>query len=159
MPGGTETLEIKRPLIGNVTYDGMGVYNCLSDDKIALTFDDGPFNFTWHLLDVLASYGAKATFFITGNNMGKGQIDIEETGYPETIRRMHREGVSVHVLPSTRDRLMKHPASNRTPLMDSSELHRSDRRPTRKSDALHRDGFQEHLGLLPHLHAASVFRM
>jgi Polysaccharide deacetylase len=96
MPSGTQTLELERPLIGNVTYEGTGVYNCLSDDKIALTFDDGPFNFTWHLLDVLASYGAKATFFITGNNMGKGQIDIEETGYPETIRRMHREGVSVH---------------------------------------------------------------
>jgi hypothetical protein len=28
--------------------------------------------------------------------MGKGQVDIEETGYPETIRRMHHEGVSVH---------------------------------------------------------------
>jgi peptidoglycan/xylan/chitin deacetylase (PgdA/CDA1 family) len=54
---------------------------CKNDKQIALTFDDGPFNFTMHLLDVLASYGAKATFFVTGNNMGKGQIDIEETGY------------------------------------------------------------------------------
>jgi peptidoglycan/xylan/chitin deacetylase (PgdA/CDA1 family) len=57
-----------------------------------LTFDDGPFNFTMHLLDVLASYGAKATFFVTGNNMGKGQIDIEETGYPAMLRRMHADG-------------------------------------------------------------------
>jgi peptidoglycan/xylan/chitin deacetylase (PgdA/CDA1 family) len=41
---------------------------------------------------VLASYNAKATFFITGNNMGKGQIDIEETGYPAILRRMHADG-------------------------------------------------------------------
>lgn len=75
-----------------MTYDGSGIYNCISDDMIALTFDDGPFNFTWHVLDVLASYNAKATFFITGNNMGKGQMDIEETGYPEVLRRIHRDG-------------------------------------------------------------------
>jgi peptidoglycan/xylan/chitin deacetylase (PgdA/CDA1 family) len=79
-------------LIGNVTYNGEGISNCVNDGDIALTFDDGPFNFTGHLLDVLASYDAKATFFITGNNLGKGQIDVEETGWPETIRRMHREG-------------------------------------------------------------------
>src|SRR6266498_2225378 len=91
-PGGFDTLDVPRPLIGNVTYEGAGIYNCLSDNHIALTFDDGPFNFTWHLLDVLASYNAKATFFITGNNMGKGQMDINETGYPEILRRMHRDG-------------------------------------------------------------------
>lgn len=91
-PGGEDTIDIPRPLVGNVTYDGLGIYNCKNENQIALTFDDGPFNFTWHLLDVLASYGAKATFFITGNNMGKGQIDINETGYPAIIRRMVADG-------------------------------------------------------------------
>ena len=71
----------------------MGIYNCVSNDSIALTFDDGPYNdYTWHLLDVLASYNVKATFFVTGNNLGKGQVDIEETGYPKVLRRMHRDG-------------------------------------------------------------------
>jgi peptidoglycan/xylan/chitin deacetylase (PgdA/CDA1 family) len=92
VPLGEPTTNISRPLIGNVTYGGEGIEQCMNDGDIALTFDDGPFNFTSHLLDVLASYGAKATFFITGNNLGKGQIDVEETGWPDVIRRMHREG-------------------------------------------------------------------
>jgi peptidoglycan/xylan/chitin deacetylase (PgdA/CDA1 family) len=79
-------------LIGNVSYEGVGISQCVSSDHIALTFDDGPYNFTWHLLDVLASYNAKATFFVTGNNLGKGQMDVEETGYPALIRRMHADG-------------------------------------------------------------------
>lgn len=91
-PLGNDTLGVERPLVGNVMYGGVGVTQCVSDQHVALTFDDGPFNFTWHLLDVLASYNAKATFFITGNNLGKGQIDIEETGYPAIIRRMHADG-------------------------------------------------------------------
>jgi peptidoglycan/xylan/chitin deacetylase (PgdA/CDA1 family) len=38
---------------------------------MALTFDDGPFIYTSHILDVLSQYNASATFFITGNNNGK----------------------------------------------------------------------------------------
>lgn len=91
-PLGEPTLDVPRPRIGNVTYDPKGVQVCKNPGSLALTFDDGPYNYTSHLLDVLASYGAKATFFITGNNLGKGQIDVEETGWPDVIRRMHREG-------------------------------------------------------------------
>ncbi|KAH7085739.1 glycoside hydrolase/deacetylase [Paraphoma chrysanthemicola] len=91
-PLGDSTLNVSRPLIGNVSYDGMGIDHCAKPGTIALTFDDGPYNYTSHLLDVLAAYGAKATFFITGNNLGKGQIDIEETGWPSVIRRMHADG-------------------------------------------------------------------
>ncbi|KAF1915755.1 hypothetical protein BDU57DRAFT_204897 [Ampelomyces quisqualis] len=91
-PLGEPTLNVSRSLLGNVTYDGPGIESCTKPGTIALTFDDGPFNYTSHLLDVLASYGAKATFFITGNNLGKGQIDIEATGWPNIIRRMHAEG-------------------------------------------------------------------
>jgi len=40
----------------------------------------------------LDKYNAKATFFITGNNMGKGQIDNVSTGYPQLIQRMHKSG-------------------------------------------------------------------
>ncbi|KAL5396762.1 hypothetical protein PMIN02_002896 [Paraphaeosphaeria minitans] len=91
-PLGESTLNVSRPLIGNVSYDGAGIDHCKNPGAIALTFDDGPYNYTSHLLDVLGEYGAKATFFITGNNLGKGQIDIEETGWPDIIRRMHAEG-------------------------------------------------------------------
>lgn len=40
-----------------------------SDEKIVyLTFDDGPSANTQKILDILDNYGAKATFFVTGNN-------------------------------------------------------------------------------------------
>lgn len=94
-PLGEPTLNVSRPLFCNVTYDGAGIEHCQNPGTIALTFDDGPYNYTSHVLDVLASYGAKATFFITGNNLGKGQIDIKDTGWPAIIRRMHAEGHQV----------------------------------------------------------------
>ena len=94
-PLGESTLNVSRPHIGNVTYNGTGISNCKNAGAVALTFDDGPFNYTSHVLDVLQAYGAKATFFITGNNLGKGQIDIEENGWPELIRRMHTDGHQV----------------------------------------------------------------
>lgn len=46
----------------NITYSGLkGSY------RIALTFDDGPSAVTPQVLDVLAAYGVKATFFILGD--------------------------------------------------------------------------------------------
>ena len=59
---------------------------------MALTFDDGPYIYTSHVLDVLASYDAKATFFITGDNLGKGEIDVAANGYIPIIQRMHTDG-------------------------------------------------------------------
>lgn len=38
---------------------------------VALTFDDGPFIYTSHILDLLAQYNASATFFVTGINNGR----------------------------------------------------------------------------------------
>lgn len=55
-----------------------------------MTYDDGPQKkFTEHILDHFKSYGAKATFFVTGNNINKGQIDIE---YVDVVKRMDSEG-------------------------------------------------------------------
>lgn len=52
--------------------------------KIALTFDDGPHPFyTEQLLKGLRERDAKATFFITGENV--------ET-YPEIVKKIHEEG-------------------------------------------------------------------
>ena len=47
---------------------------------IYLTFDDGPSPFTDQLLDVLAKYDAKATFFVV------------DRGYKDTLRRIADEG-------------------------------------------------------------------
>ena len=54
---------------------------------VALTFDDGPFaGSTDRLLDGLQARGAKATFFLIGQ-----QMEL----YPDTVRRMAAEGHQV----------------------------------------------------------------
>ncbi|MFF2480471.1 polysaccharide deacetylase family protein [Paenibacillus sp. NPDC058071] len=58
--------------------------------EIALTFDDGPDpEYTPQLLDLLARYKAKATFFVVGSHAEK---------HPELLRRMHEEGhiIGIH---------------------------------------------------------------
>ena len=79
-----------RPLIGQVSYDN-DIYECTQPNVVALTYDDGPYIYTNQLLDVLKSYGFKATFFITGNNLNKGAIDVTEP-WPTIIKRMVAEG-------------------------------------------------------------------
>ena len=51
--------------------------------KVALTFDDGPSDYTYKVLDVLKKYKVKATFCIVGNNV---------TNYPLTTARIADEG-------------------------------------------------------------------
>lgn len=83
-------------------YGGAGIYDCVTSGDIALTFDDGPYLYTNDLLDKLRvracfwiqdmpltfeqSYGAKATFFLTGTNIGKGMINDPATPYPAIIK-------------------------------------------------------------------------
>lgn len=84
-PSGTDTASVARPHVGSVPY-GVGVYHCNRPGDIALTWDDGPHTYTEDLLDMLAAYGAQGTFFITGNNLGKGMISDESKPWPEMIR-------------------------------------------------------------------------
>ncbi len=51
--------------------------------RVALTFDDGPTPWTGAILDLLAEYGAKATFF---------QIGVEAMRNPALARRASQEG-------------------------------------------------------------------
>lgn len=48
--------------------------------------------YTSDILDILKSYNAKATFFITADNNANGEVD--NTAYPWsfTIQRMYSEG-------------------------------------------------------------------
>ena len=58
------------------------------DEKtIYLTFDDGPGPYTEHLLDILAEYDVKATFFVTSLN----------PEYEDVIGRAYREGHTIAV--------------------------------------------------------------
>ncbi|USP73779.1 carbohydrate esterase family 4 protein [Curvularia clavata] len=91
-PSGSDTSSVARTKVGSVPYGGNGIYSCTKPGTVAITYDDGPQKvFTSHILDVMASYNAKATFFITGNNIGKGQIDLTPE-YVEVIKRMDAEG-------------------------------------------------------------------
>jgi len=91
-PSGTNTSSIPRTKVGSVQYGGDGIYNCVTPGTVAITYDDGPQKvFTSHILDILSSYDAKATFFITGNNINKGQIDITDE-FVQVIKRMDSEG-------------------------------------------------------------------
>src|SRR5690625_1580842 len=58
--------------------------NCLEEKCVALTFDDGPAPTTTpKLLDILASEGVPATFFVLGAQVQK---------YPEIVERAANEG-------------------------------------------------------------------
>src|ERR1022692_905272 len=54
--------------------------------RVAITFDDGPSETTPQVLDLLAEYGAHATFFLVGMNTLR---------LPEVARRVLREGHEV----------------------------------------------------------------
>lgn len=53
---------------------------------LALTFDDGPGEYTDTLLDILEENNAHATFFMVGQNVGV---------FPETVRRMAEMGCEI----------------------------------------------------------------
>ena len=62
---------------------GVIIEHCTVPGVVALTFDDGPFIYTNHILDLLDEYCAKATFFINGENWSRGLSDFS-TPWPET---------------------------------------------------------------------------
>ncbi|WYZ40736.1 hypothetical protein EsH8_IV_001077 [Colletotrichum jinshuiense] len=88
-PTGTDTSTDARPLNGDIPYGGVGIYACENDGDVAVTYDDGPYIYTAAMLDAFKAHSAVATWFITGNNLGKGQINV---AYRDVISRMHAEG-------------------------------------------------------------------
>jgi peptidoglycan/xylan/chitin deacetylase (PgdA/CDA1 family) len=78
-------------MFGGVPY-GVDISHCSVTGKVALTFDDGPYIYTAELLDLLKRNGVRATFFLVGNNAGKGQISDPRSGYIPIIQRMVADG-------------------------------------------------------------------
>jgi peptidoglycan/xylan/chitin deacetylase (PgdA/CDA1 family) len=95
MPPGPKTSGVARTKVGSVPYGGVGIYDCTTPGVVAITYDDGPFIYTSHILDLHQKYGAPATFFITGNNLGKGPIDDSAYPWPGMIQRMDSLGYQV----------------------------------------------------------------
>ncbi|WP_363319912.1 polysaccharide deacetylase family protein [Metasolibacillus sp.] len=85
---------------------GQVVWDIHTDQKVlALTFDDGPHQaYTSEILDLLALHGAKATFFIIGENAKKN---------PALVERIDEEGHEIanhtytHPLKTTVPKLIK----------------------------------------------------
>lgn len=65
------------------------INKCSVPGTLALSFDDGPSNYTEQVLDVLRDFGARATFFVSGNVNGRGQVDLV---WAKTLVRMITEG-------------------------------------------------------------------
>lgn len=59
------------------------IYGCPSEKTWALSFDDGPSNFTVELLDILDKANVKATFCVMGAQALK---------YPEIVKRAYKAG-------------------------------------------------------------------
>jgi peptidoglycan/xylan/chitin deacetylase (PgdA/CDA1 family) len=65
-------------------FDSVGQYkSCSVPGTIALTFDDGPSNYTNNILDILKKHNMKATFFIIGKKIHDNH---------DTIQRIADEG-------------------------------------------------------------------
>ncbi|MBO4289535.1 MAG: polysaccharide deacetylase family protein [Lachnospiraceae bacterium] len=88
LSNGAETVSVTR----TVVIERVELPAVVQPDEktIYLTFDDGPGPYTGDLLDILANYDVKATFFVTGLN----------PEYEDMIGRAYREGhtIAVHTL-------------------------------------------------------------
>lgn len=79
---------------GPVIYQGSQ-----SDKVVALTFDDGPnLPYTFQILDILAKYNIKATFFLIGQNAEK---------YPEAAKAIAQKGHQIGSHTYTHSDLLK----------------------------------------------------
>ncbi|KAJ9643475.1 hypothetical protein H2201_008030 [Coniosporium apollinis] len=65
------------------------IYRCTQPGTVALTFDDGPYQYTDQILDILDAGGVKGTFFVNGQNMAS----IYD--YQSTVQRMVNSGHQV----------------------------------------------------------------
>ncbi|KAL3456543.1 hypothetical protein BJX64DRAFT_296610 [Aspergillus heterothallicus] len=76
---------IAAPLAKRVPV-GQVITQCTVPNTIALTFDDGPSEYTSQVLDLLSRYGARATFFVLGDAAANN---------PALLQRMRNEGHQV----------------------------------------------------------------
>lgn len=79
-------LAAATPIANNRRAAASVIASCTKPNTVALTFDDGPFDYTDDVLDLLGNAGMKATFFLNGLNWGS----IHD--YSSTVERMVAEG-------------------------------------------------------------------
>ncbi|KAL4994397.1 hypothetical protein BDV10DRAFT_203813 [Aspergillus recurvatus] len=79
------SMPLSLPLARRVPA-GQVITHCTTPNTIALTFDDGPSEYTPQLLDLLSRYGARATFFVLGDAASQN---------PGLLQRIRDEGHQV----------------------------------------------------------------
>jgi peptidoglycan/xylan/chitin deacetylase (PgdA/CDA1 family) len=90
-PPGFNTSTTPRPKLGSVPY-GTKLFSCTEEDTLALTYDDGPTQWTSDLLDILKANDVKATFYIRTINLHSDLVYHRSDKTPAIIRRMYNEG-------------------------------------------------------------------
>lgn len=120
-PKGPPTKEIPRPHLGLVPYGPTEIRSCTVPGTVALTFDDGPSRYTGDLLDLLDKYEAPATFFVTGINNGKGQIDDSSLPWASLIERMVLSGHQIASHTWSHEDLSKVTPIQRTEQLEKNE--------------------------------------
>ncbi|EFQ99339.1 hypothetical protein MGYG_02352 [Nannizzia gypsea CBS 118893] len=83
-PTGT-SVPVPTGMPGTIPF-GTVINECTVKGVIAISFDDGPYEYTGPLLDLLNKNGAKGTFFVNAMNFGSIQ------DYADVIKRMYTEG-------------------------------------------------------------------
>lgn len=86
-----------RPRLGKTPYGGSPasvITSCTVPGTIAVTYDDGPSYYTEDLLDLLRTRhpDARVTFFVVGNNGGRGDLNAPGLRWPHLLRRMVEDG-------------------------------------------------------------------
>lgn len=86
----------------------------VAKQPVYLSFDDGPTAHTEQLLDILAKYGAKATFFMLGNHMDE---------YSASVRRLVQEGhqPALHGMTHVKSKFYLSPAAALKEMDDDNE--------------------------------------
>jgi len=65
------SLAVAHPSVGKrAVSKGTYIASCVNKDHVALSFDDGPYQYTVDLLNKLEASGHRATFFCNGQNYG-----------------------------------------------------------------------------------------
>jgi len=90
-----------------LTITAKKIYHCTQNNTIALTFDDGPFEYTMDLLDQLQAAKIKATFFINGYNYWS-DFETDEEKHA-ILKRAHADGHQIashtweHLIPEKKE--------------------------------------------------------
>ncbi|WP_053071847.1 polysaccharide deacetylase family protein [Ornithinibacillus contaminans] len=107
------TIEEDQPVIPSYTLEDTVAYG-IPDGMVALTFDDGPSEFSVEIMDTLKEHEAGGTFFFVGTNVKK---------YPEYVDYIFENGYSVGTHSMTHSNLstLSHTTLEQE-LVESSEL-------------------------------------